>query len=299
MRLICPNCASQYEVDGSLFPPEGREVQCSNCEESWIQYPQSDEPPLRLDPAAAAGTPPPRPSERLDRDERAALSQAVRGELDARDGKRPATDFFEPEDGESEEDILAALRSQIAEEGGDFEKGEAVQSQRRNLTRAAESAGIDIDDATTEEKKSSRWGFNMDDTTAEDTAPATGLAAALRELEKVEKPSGRAARKAAKRTRRQSDPEVRERRGSMMPGFVIAVVLIGLVSAAYVMRADIETAYPAAAPYLAQMSDYVATGRLQVEELYVQYQPVAEGLIAQASETIEGFTSGEDAPAAE
>ncbi|MEM6594153.1 MAG: zinc-ribbon domain-containing protein [Pseudomonadota bacterium] len=36
MRLICPNCDAEYEVDADLFPPEGREVQCSNCSNTWF-----------------------------------------------------------------------------------------------------------------------------------------------------------------------------------------------------------------------------------------------------------------------
>ncbi|MEM9778761.1 MAG: hypothetical protein AAF813_02505 [Pseudomonadota bacterium] len=252
---------------------------------------------MRLDPAAAAGAPP-RPSERLDSEERDALSRAVRGELDAREGSPAA--YFEREDGESEEDILAALRAQIAEEGGDFEKGDAAQSQRRNLSRAAESAGVSIEDPKMEAKKASRWGFNMDESTTEDTAPAAGLAAALRELEKVEKPKGRAARKVAKRADRvRARTEPTQRRGSMIPGFVIAVVVVGLGATAYAMRAEIEEAYPPAAPYLEQMSGYVSEGRLMVEETYVEYRPVAEGLITQATETVQGFinSSGEETPA--
>ncbi len=37
MRLICPNCDAEYEVDNSMIPPEGRDVQCSNCETTWFQ----------------------------------------------------------------------------------------------------------------------------------------------------------------------------------------------------------------------------------------------------------------------
>ncbi len=43
MRLICPNCDAEYEVDGSLLPAQGREVQCSNCGQTWFQHPMSDE----------------------------------------------------------------------------------------------------------------------------------------------------------------------------------------------------------------------------------------------------------------
>lgn len=37
MRLICPNCGAQYEVDDSMVPPDGRDVQCSNCATTWFQ----------------------------------------------------------------------------------------------------------------------------------------------------------------------------------------------------------------------------------------------------------------------
>jgi predicted Zn finger-like uncharacterized protein len=37
MRLICPNCVAQYEVDEDVIPPEGRDVQCANCGHNWFQ----------------------------------------------------------------------------------------------------------------------------------------------------------------------------------------------------------------------------------------------------------------------
>ena len=37
MRLICPNCAAQYEVDDGVIPEAGRDVQCSNCGHTWWQ----------------------------------------------------------------------------------------------------------------------------------------------------------------------------------------------------------------------------------------------------------------------
>lgn len=37
MRLICPNCGAQYEVDAAMIPAGGRDVQCSNCVTTWFQ----------------------------------------------------------------------------------------------------------------------------------------------------------------------------------------------------------------------------------------------------------------------
>jgi predicted Zn finger-like uncharacterized protein len=40
MRLTCPGCMAQYEVDDSVIPDAGRDVQCSACGTTWFQYPE-------------------------------------------------------------------------------------------------------------------------------------------------------------------------------------------------------------------------------------------------------------------
>ena len=42
MRLTCPNCDAQYEVPDEVIPPEGRDVQCSNCGHPWFQPPAGE-----------------------------------------------------------------------------------------------------------------------------------------------------------------------------------------------------------------------------------------------------------------
>lgn len=39
MRILCPNCDAEYEVDASVIPDNGRDVQCSNCGHAWFQMP--------------------------------------------------------------------------------------------------------------------------------------------------------------------------------------------------------------------------------------------------------------------
>jgi predicted Zn finger-like uncharacterized protein len=71
MRLVCPNCDAEYEVDSAAIPRAGRDVQCSNCGHAWFQLhpeviaekaeeealfgaPQSDEADLPEEDFAAA-----------------------------------------------------------------------------------------------------------------------------------------------------------------------------------------------------------------------------------------------------
>lgn len=44
MRLVCPNCDSEYEVDRAMIPADGRDVQCSNCMHTWFQPGETDTP---------------------------------------------------------------------------------------------------------------------------------------------------------------------------------------------------------------------------------------------------------------
>ena len=37
MRLACPNCAAIYDVPDEAIPPEGRDVECSNCGHGWFE----------------------------------------------------------------------------------------------------------------------------------------------------------------------------------------------------------------------------------------------------------------------
>ncbi len=37
MRLICPSCRAQYEVEDDAIPADGRDVQCGSCTTTWFQ----------------------------------------------------------------------------------------------------------------------------------------------------------------------------------------------------------------------------------------------------------------------
>lgn len=49
MRLVCPNCDAEYEVDASVIPDSGRDVQCSNCGNAWFQLPPDVEAELQAE----------------------------------------------------------------------------------------------------------------------------------------------------------------------------------------------------------------------------------------------------------
>ncbi len=36
MIITCPNCYKQFEIDNSLIPDEGRDLQCGSCDHIWF-----------------------------------------------------------------------------------------------------------------------------------------------------------------------------------------------------------------------------------------------------------------------
>jgi predicted Zn finger-like uncharacterized protein len=70
MRITCPNCLAQYEIDGALLPAEGREVQCSACDTIWFQSAPTRKAPkpegIAPAPAAPADLPTSAPRSWLD-----------------------------------------------------------------------------------------------------------------------------------------------------------------------------------------------------------------------------------------
>lgn len=105
MRLICPECAAQYEIADGLIPPEGREVECSACGHGWRQ---SGLPPLRLSPEVAiaeddalpgedAAPPPPLGSRGLSDPILAILREEAERELAARAAERTEAFAAEPD----------------------------------------------------------------------------------------------------------------------------------------------------------------------------------------------------------
>ena len=110
MRLICPKCEAQYEVEASVIPEDGRDVQCSNCGHTWYQVPEARDPDAAgSDASQGPQAPAPEPGEEDADDEDAEEGEpgaAARADLSEPAAQRRALD----------DEILEILREEAARE---------------------------------------------------------------------------------------------------------------------------------------------------------------------------------------
>ena len=78
LQLTCPNCGAQYEVPDEVIPTSGRDVQCSNCGDTWFQHHPDHVPePQTAEPAEAEWDAPSEPEapQEEDTEEQFAVSE--------------------------------------------------------------------------------------------------------------------------------------------------------------------------------------------------------------------------------
>ena len=229
MRLLCPNCDAEYEVEASVIPDNGRDVQCSNCGHAWFQLPPEIEAEHEAEEALYDAPAP-----------IAVAETTVIGELPRRG---------------LDESVLAVLREEAERETAArrAEAPQGVETQTEMGLQPAEAAG-GLGGAVA--RRIARLKG------VDPIPPAPGRPQTRREMlpeiEEInstlrassEKRSGDAAAVADS-----MPPPVRKTTG-FRNGFVIIVLLAALLTAVYVMAPKIAQQIPGAA---AALKSYVAS----------------------------------------
>ena len=235
MRLTCPNCDAEYEVDDSAIPDTGRDVQCSNCGHAWFQLPpeielaleQEDElfgQPETSDPLPAdlSDDPPPPP---------VAPAEPVRRNVD--------------------ENLLAILREEAEREAAARKaEGAPLETQTElglpPLGAVGAAAGAD---ATTSQRIAQMKGIDTEPAVPPRPAARRDLLPDIEEINSSLKgaepmPSDDAGTIAAAKSR------------SFRSGFAFSVALAILAAAVYTAAPRISAHFPAAE---GAMTSYVAS----------------------------------------
>ena len=303
MRLVCPNCDAEYEVDDAAVPKDGRDVQCSNCGHAWFQqHPEIEAeaeaeadlyeaPPGAIAPAAEeadakemqvevaateGATPAAEAVVTIDDDEDEDESEAVEPDAVAEEPESPeaaAADASPAPSRSLDETVLAVLRE---------------EAERETAARRAEVASPPVLESQTEMPMA---------------APAivqeSGMAAAVRRIarmrglgaapvetaepavEKNAKSRGQmfpaideinsTLRTIGNRAQDEDDavvdslPDLNPRRGGFRHGFLSLVVLAVVIVALYILAPAVAVKYPAMAGVAAAYVTAVDTARVWLD----------------------------------
>lgn len=129
MRLVCPNCDAEYEVDDAAVPKDGRDVQCSNCGHAWFQQ----HPEIEAEAEAEADlyeAPPGAIAQAADEAEPAEMQVEVAATEDATPAPEP---FVAIDDDEDEDEIEAVEPDAVAEEPESPDAADASPAPSRSL----------------------------------------------------------------------------------------------------------------------------------------------------------------------
>ena len=261
MRLTCPNCDAQYEVPDEVIPTSGRDVQCSNCGQTWFQH-HPDHAPSEDDEAATLGveapspdeevSPPPPPApppskeparRQLDPAVADILRQEAEAEFEAR--KRRQSETLE-----SQPDLGLESADSPARPDADDEAERRAMDARRRMARMRGEDAPDTETAAAAAAISSRRGLlpdieEINSTLRSDNSPSGVDADAREEL-------GAGGGQKKKR--------------NFKAGFLTAVLIAVVLALIYIFAAQISAAVPALGSVLDSYVAWIDQMRIGLDE---------------------------------
>ncbi len=228
MRLICPNCDAEYEVELALLPEAGRDVQCSNCNTVWFQKPALEEAlpePKKIATAAPTGG----------------------------DGQRPATD----------PDALNILHEEVARESqarqNDNRSGLETQGEL-GLDTAMPDAPVATDAVADEQLEAGDEIMGAADVSPREEAPKRGR---LPDIEEINSTLADAPEPDPEDY--ELEVAAPARRSRFRTGFGLMLMATALLVMVYARAPELATRFPQTKPLLASYVVFVDRMRVSLD----------------------------------
>ncbi len=298
MRLVCPSCDAQYEVDAGLIPSSGRDVQCSNCGKTWFQEPLET---IRLAPEARVD--PDRPESGLTDEAAAFFAKGGSGadeayedelpgpmpELHDEEAGIPAAAMAaepepepEPEPVPEPEPAVAAAEAPAAKPERSAQRPEIdaavlgilkAEAEREIAARRAEvAAGTESqpDSDMSREAVARLRGADEEEDDAEADAAAARRKALLPDIEEINSTLTATSDRAIPAVDEiEAAEETYKRRSGFRMGFSLVLLAVVLLILAYLFAPQIGAAVPGLKPALASYVDW-ANGIRQSVDGYLE-----------------------------
>lgn len=265
MRLTCPNCGAQYEVPDEVIPADGRDVQCSNCGDTWFQ--QHPDAILEEDRA--------REDAQLVEDE--TLDQDPDGDFD--DSYDDGDDFEEIPEAEDLGEVQEVPRidpsvSEILRQEAEHEARLRAAEQGETLESQSDLGldGLPSDEAEKRSREArdrmARIKGEPTEVDSADQGSRRGLLPDIDEINSTLRATGESPAAVS-----DVDVVVPRKRGGFLRGFGLIVLLAVLALLLYVNTPRIAAAVPALEPVLTSYVALVDQARVWLDGLVGGFVP--------------------------
>lgn len=287
MRLVCPSCGAEYEVDDSVIPEAGRDVQCSNCGQAWFQASAAQQ---RAEEAAANV---PEDSQDWTEDEgEADESEEVTPSADASDTAVPEQpdaaqeDTAPPADMDTAQEaqeptpelpsfkrrtlddaVLNVLREEAAREARARSTGGATLETQPDLGLSSAAAAAVIEAGNAQKDRVARTRGDGDG--EEDDEDALVSKGSRRELlpdiEEINSTLRATSERGGDAASRDAPETLRRRRSGFRLGFSISVMSAAILLATYLLAPVIAAQVPTLEPVMVRYVKGIDKARLWVD----------------------------------
>ena len=293
MRLICPNCGAQYEVDEGVIPEGGRDVQCSNCGHTWFQRNARDAAAHAAETRAEAERAAPEQSAARDdateaagdagaSDDGGASAEPVEDAShdarpedarphdeqpdDARPDREPDREM--PPQRSIDEGIKSILREEAEREAGE-RKAESASLETQPELGLAPAAAAALSERTA----------NIGEASPPDDGEDVSRREILPDIEEINStlaPAGAG-------NEDQDEAEAQDARSGFRRGFILAIVLFAVLTLVYVFAPLIGDAVPALAAPLKAYAGWVDGLRAGIDVMMMHAVEKLTALVNQLS----------------
>lgn len=265
MRLICPSCGAQYEVDESVIPDGGRDVQCSNCGHAWFQHSARRLREEAARKAAAAAEPaPPSPAPAADQGA-AAVAPAPEPPTET-----AAAENAKPAAARPRRTLDDAVRNVLREEAeretrARMAEGTSVEMQP-DLGLAAAATAAAGRAAETPQDRVAKVGGEPHDFDEDALVPRAARRELLPDIEEINSTLRATSERGNEAAAVDAPETLARRRSGFRMGFSTALLVSAALLALYVLAPGIAEKVPALEPTIASYVATVDSGRVWLDE---------------------------------
>lgn len=268
MRLVCPNCGAQYEVDDRVMPETGRDVQCSNCSHAWFQRPPSAEAEPEVDET-------PSPFDNIDdvvedeptSENDAPLTSSDTSDTDATESEPPAAAARPLDEG---------VRN-ILQEEAELER-KAREAEKEGLETQTD-LGLDDASPSASDRHQDLHEDVEDTSVAQDDLKGRDVLPDIEEINStLDAPETNTADVGATSDAIET---VESGKGGFRRGFVLVVVLACLLAILYIFAPTIGERVPALQPVMEQYLEIADRVRVGLEDMMRSAIGKMQGLLDQ------------------